>query len=903
MKKKTKKRLKIAGIVLLAFFGLLAAIPLFLEAKIEPILKRSVNASINGNFDFGAARLSLIRSFPNVQVSLEDASITTLEPFAGDTLIAASKLELVMGLGELFKSEGEAIELRELRITGADLRLVSNSDEQVNYLIAKIDTAETESEPFTLSLQEYAIIDSRVSYVDLASRMAFLLEDIQHSGSGDLTLEQSELDTHTQGLISFGIEGVNYLDRNEVELDALLGIDLTTDTYTFQQSKGRINQMPLEVNGSVALIPEGQELDLRLSTPNSDFKNLLALVPQAYAGNLDGVTTSGEFTLEGTLKGINSEERIPDFELRMLADKAAFKYPELPMGVEEIAFDATLSNSSGQVEQTSLQLPFARFTLGGDRFEMRMDASELGGNPKVNAALKGVLDLANLARAYPMENTHGMRGKLRADVQTAFNWNAISARRYSETRSSGNLDLQDFTYASGALPSALQLQSARLRFDPQQAVLESLQGTLGQSDFKANGNLRNYIGYLLSDGTLLGQLNLESNRFVVADFQPPAAEEAETEAETFELPANLDISTGVKAETLVYDNLEMKQVNGTLRLKDQSLQLTNLQSNTLDGVLALSGAISAPGGKPRFDLDLGIEGFRIAQTLETIELFESLAPVASLLEGKFNTKLRLSGALNEDFSPDLTTLAGKAVAEVLSSGLSGKKGAVVSALGSRLDFFNAENLNLKGLKTVLAFENGLVAVEPFSFTYQDIKVNVTGGHTFDQRLDYTATFEVPAKYLGKEVNALLAEMDDPDLAAVAVPVVARIGGQYTNPEVSTDLKAAATDLTKRLVEIKKQRLIDGGKDKARKLLGDLVGQRKDSTADSTRTIQGGLRDLLKGVKGPGSGAGTGTEKPVDSTQTNSQANKPLEEKAKNILGGLLGRKKDTARSVKDSVKQ
>ena len=138
---KTKKFLKWLAISLLVVLGLLVAIPLFLEAKIGPIIKNNVNKSINARFDFADADLSLLRSFPNARVSLTDMVILTNAPFEGDTLFMASEAYLVMGLSELFKGEGEPIGIRELFVDGADLRLKVDAEERANYLIALPDEA------------------------------------------------------------------------------------------------------------------------------------------------------------------------------------------------------------------------------------------------------------------------------------------------------------------------------------------------------------------------------------------------------------------------------------------------------------------------------------------------------------------------------------------------------------------------------------------------------------------------------------------------------------------------------------------------------------------------------------------------------------------------------------------
>ena len=170
-------------------------------------------------------------------------------------------------------------------MAGADLRLRLDAEERPNYLIAAEDPAATgataASDGFTFDLQGYQIADSKISYMDQSSGISFLLEDIQHTGSGDLSLAESRLETRTDARISLGMDSVQYLDRNSLQLDARIGIDLETDTYTFLENEGLINQMPLVFEGSVQLVEEGQEIDLDFRTPSSDFKNFLALIPEA----------------------------------------------------------------------------------------------------------------------------------------------------------------------------------------------------------------------------------------------------------------------------------------------------------------------------------------------------------------------------------------------------------------------------------------------------------------------------------------------------------------------------------------------------------------------------------------------------------------------------------------------
>ncbi|MBT8184423.1 MAG: AsmA-like C-terminal region-containing protein, partial [Eudoraea sp.] len=313
------------------------------------------------------------------------------------------------------------------------------------------------------------------------------------------------------------------------------------------------------------------------------------------------------------------------------------------------------------------------------------------------------------------------------------------------------------------------------------------------------------------------------------------------------------------------------------------------------------GEVSTKGEEPLFAMQLGMDGVKIGDTFKALELFESLAPVANILQGKLNSKVTLSGILQNDFTPNLQNINGNVVAELLATRISPERAELLNSLGSKLSFLSPDKLDLRGLKTALSFENGTVKVKPFTVNYDDIAIRVDGGHTFDKKLSYTATLDVPAKYLGEEVNNLIARIDEKELEQLSIPVIASIGGYYSDPEVSTDLSSGVRNLTAKLVEIQKQKLIDKGKVKAGELIGGILSseeQDKDSTAGESKS-KAGIKEVLGGVL-------TANSKKSDSVKRDSVNTEKdvVKDKASDIIGGLFKKKKkDTTTSKKDTILQ
>ena len=202
--------------------------------------------------------------------------------------------------------------------------------------------------------------------------------------------------------------------------------------------------------------------------------------------------------------------------------------------------------------------------------------------------------------------------------------------------------------------------------------------------------------------------------------------------------------------------------------------------------------------------------------------------------------------------------------------------------------------NLKDIKTALSFENGVVKVKPFTINYKDFAIDIAGSHGFDQTLSYTATIQVPAKYLGNEVTQLMAKIDETSLKDLTIPVTANIGGVYNSPTVTTDLTSGIKTVTAQLVEIEKQKLINKGKDKAKDLIGDILAKNQKTSDSTKKENQDNVKDVL------GDLLGGSTKKADSSGTTDKEAEKEAQkETAKKILGGIFGKKKEEAK--KDSV--
>ncbi|BAO75069.1 AsmA-like C-terminal region-containing protein [Winogradskyella sp. PG-2] len=885
-----KKIFKIIGIILLLFIAILIAIPFVLESKIDSIVQNYGDENLNADLSFDDISLSLISSFPKAEVNVDNLKITNRLPFEGETLATAKSLSFEMPIGELFKGTEEPLIINEIIADEMLLTLKTNKNGSVNYDIVKesddANEVEANSSPtgFSFDIENYELNNSAFIYIDEGANTKLYATEINHNGKGIFSGNGSELVTKTEAMISIAIDSTEYLSNNIIKLDALIGLDLEQEKYTFKKNKGFINALPLEFEGFVQLVEQGQEIDISFKNPESSFKDFLAVIPNAYAKNIENVTTTGNFTVKGIIKGLMSEETIPTLDINMRSENASFKYPDLPKSVDNIMINASVKNTTGNVDDTFIDINKLDFKIDQDVFKSEAHIKNLTGNILVNANLDGVLNLANISKAYPLELENQLSGILKGKLNTAFDMNAIETNAYQRIKNNGSVSISDFIFSSEDIVNPIQINKADLTFKPGIVSLNSFDALTGKSDFSATGTINNLLGFLLSNKKLQGNFNVNSNTFAISDFMvedetaTESSNKTTSDSESLKIPDFLDCAITANAKSVLYDNLTLKNVNGELLIKDQNANLKDMTTDLFKGQLGISGNVSTKGVKPKFDMKLAMQQFDISQSFKELELLKFLAPIAKILKGKLNSTIDLNGILDENFTPDLMSISGDALAEVLTDNISSNQSAILSGLSDKLDFLDLDQFDFKDIKTNLSFENGQVSVKPFTFIYKDdIPIEISGTHSFSNTMDYSAVLQVPAKYLGSEVNRLIGKINDSEVDIIKIPVTATIGGTVTKPNIKTDLTSGISNLTKQLIEIQKQKFLNLGTNQINDLLGGLVGGDSNTKeTDSTKTK-------------------------TDSTKTTIDDN--IKEGLNSVLGGLLdGKKKSKDKKVQDSTK-
>ena len=871
-----KKIFKIIGVFILLLIITLFAAPYIFQDQIKAKIAEAINAKVDAKVSFAEANLSLFKNFPNANVTLEKLVIINKAPFEGDTLISLGELNLKMSIKELFKGKEEAIAIDGITSKNGLINIIFNKNGVGNYDIALKDektTAGSKSSPLSLKIQEYEIENFKFRYFDESSKIKMVIDSLNHKGTGNFAAQKLDLVTKSTAKISLDMDKVNYMNNVALTLDAVLGIDLNTSKYTFKENKALINQLPLEFDGFIQMVETGQQYDLKFKTPTSSFKNFLGIIPAAYASSLDNVKTTGDFTVIGFAKGLYSDTTVPKFNIEIASNNASFKYPNLPKTVENIVIDTKIINETGILNDTYVNLEKLSFQIDQDVFNAKANIRNITQNAIVDAALKGTINLANLSKAYPIKLEKPLSGILKADVTTKFDMQSVEKSQYENINNAGTMSLSGFQYADEN-GKTMNISTAVVQFNPSQVNLQQLNATTGKSDISVTGVLENFYGFIFRNQELKGNFKMNSKQLAVDDFMTTgedkkSATAAAKKPEAMKIPAFLNCTLIANATTVLYDNLTLKDVSGKLIVKDEKVTLENVKTSIFGGTIGVNGAVSTKGKTPVFNMDLKLNQVDIAQSFTQLDMLKKIAPIAGIINGRLNSNIKLNGNLDAtEFTPDLKTLTGDLLGQLLSTTVNSSNSTLLTALGSNLKFIDVSKINLNDVKAAITFKDGKVNVKPFDIKYKDIKATIGGTHGFDQSMNYNLKFDVPAKYLGSEANALIAKLSAADAAKLeSFPITATLLGNFTNPKITTDINSAVTKLTTQLVNQQKDRLVKQGTS----ALTDYINKNK-KPGDTTKTASPAVPTTKEEVKAKATDLLNGLfkkkKKAVDTTKVN-----------------------------------
>ena len=801
---------------LVALLAVLIVAPSLLSGKVAQIVKTEANDLLQAKLDFEKLGISLLRHFPNASLDLKGLTLVGVERFEGDTIVAAERISAVVSPLSLLTGDG--IVIKKVLLDEPAIHARKEADGSVNWDVMKpaeeseavVEEAAAPAEEgapssFKLAVKDFRITDAVIRYEDDSTKMAFSTRPLNLRLKGDLSAAQSELSLNLvmqQTNLRSGV--VKMLSDAELEFDATIAADLEQMRFAFEKNTLRLNAIALTLDGWAQLLEdEAVAMDLKLGTEHVQFKDVLSLIPAFYTKDFRRLTAGGELDLSVWAKGEMRGSTLPAFELNAAVKEGRFQYASLPKAVTDINIVAKVSNEGGAMDRTVVDLSRFGLRMAENSVSATFYGTNLISDPVLRATLNGKVDLGMIEEVYPLEDMQ-LDGTITADLSAAGRMSDLEKQRYEQLQAKGTFVVEQLGLDMASLPP-VQLSRAAATISPSAMTLGELSVMVGESDLSANGQLTNYLGYLLRDDKLTGRLYVNSELLNLNQLmesissEESAAEETDAAPETpteeeaptgvIVVPENLDLSLSTNLKKILFQQMTISDVEGGMSIRGGELSLNKLALGLFGGQATASGCYSTKNpAEPTFTMDLGLKQASFQDTFRQLEMVQKLVPLFEKTGGNYSLQMDLKTKIDEQMSPVLNSVDAHGQISSASIRLQNIKAldALAKALNSdKLKVIEAENVLID-----FAIQQGRITTEPFDLKMGKTKMTLSGSTGLDQTIDYQAKVTLPEGAAG----------------GVLSTVGVGIGGTFSKPEIKLGLKEAAQEAVKSVLDEQVQKL-------------------------------------------------------------------------------------------------
>ncbi len=839
-----KKLFKVLAIIILIILIIMVVIPFAFHKQIIDEVTEEANENLNATIEFSDYNLSLFRSFPNFNLKLENLKVMGKDEFKDVKLADIPSFYISIDLISFF--DKEPFRIKKIHLARPDINLLVLNDGKTNWDIFKKEEEEesekgtVKSTEFHLALQDLIITEAKLKYYDKITETYLKADGLYHRLKGDLNENLTRLKVYTMiEQLALEYDGIEYLHNNELEFESEFEADLKNSIFTFKRNKLRLNALILEFAGSIAMVENGYDMLLTFKAKRNDFKNFISLIPAIYAKDFDNIDTKGKLTLEGSFKGTYSEDGFPTYDIRIDVEDGMFHYPDLPDKVENVNIKANIYNNTSDANNMIIKASPVHFEMAGNPVDIDLALKDLITDPDIDIKISGRFDMSSIDKIYPLDRGEKITGEVSADITLKGKLSSLEMEEYQDFKAMGSLLVNDMEYTTIHHTEGLSIKSAQVNFAPSYADIVTFSAASGENDINAVGKLENYLVYLFGDGLLKGELKAESKYFNLDDFIEGESKEEELlyedtiEFTVYEVPENIDLTMNIDFKELVFGDMDMKNVTGELRIKDEMVWLHSLRAEMLGGIMEINGSYSTKEtNRPAVDFDLEIDTFNIPEAYTAFSLVRTYVPFAKRTNGDISGNLSFNANLDENYMPVFSTFNGKGGIQSSKVEISGMN--TLNILSDSLNINVIKDASISDLSLSFKIDEGKLNVKPFNFNLAQIDATLSGWTSFDQKINYNMGMRIPRKLLGEEMNNYLTSLDEEYglketgiMLGEYINITTKITGTTRYPDIKIGFgdafKSDVEDMkskVKEVVEEKKEEVKKMTKEEAQKILDE-----------------------------------------------------------------------------------
>jgi len=417
--------LKITGISIGSIILLLFLLPYLFPGFVSSKIRQWARHSIRTELTFSSARLSFFRHFPALTLTLYDVRLKGSAPFQDQELIDAREISLGVDLSSIFSE----VDIDKIFLTDAYINVQADSTGHANYNIYVSKKTNAPAQPAdsagaSLKIQQIIIENSRIVYNDQSLPMLINARGFNYQGSGDLSKDVFDLNTHMQvDSIDFYYDKMAYFVSKKLNADLITQINTNSLAFSFEKNNLLINQLPVEFIGRLSFLKDGYDMDFKLRSTDSSLHDMFSALPPDMVNWLSKTEVKGSGDVDASLTGkyIASTNTMPDLNFNMKIRNGYISNNKAPVPVSHLFLNFQSRMSGLNPDSLQINIDSVFFNLDKDYFSAVINSKGLKA-PYISAKVRSALDLEKFDNAFgiaPIDLKGSFNLQLQAEGQYA----------------------------------------------------------------------------------------------------------------------------------------------------------------------------------------------------------------------------------------------------------------------------------------------------------------------------------------------------------------------------------------------------------------------------------------------------------------------------------------------------
>lgn len=688
-------------------------------------ISSQLSTRINGTLVIRDMDPSLIRSFPNVSITLKEVSLQdSLYGQHKRALLAIKEVYVKVNTAALLRKE---VDIKEVILKDGNINLYTDSTGYTNtYLFKGDSTKKTKGKQPTF--RNFRLENIQFS-MENEPRFKHFLFDIR-SLRGEMDYDDSgwkcylNTDMHIRNL-EFNTTKGSFARNKVLQSDIELQYITASKTLRIPPQILQFDKQPVSFAGEFNFSQTPAAFALEIKADKIDFRNAASLLTPAISQKLDSINFDKPLDIKADIRGHMKFRDTPyihvtwDTKDNILTAKA--------VTLEHCSFTGGFLNEVvpglGHNDANS-RLSLINFKGEYDSIPITSDTIRIINlkKPVLTGRFKSRFPLTRLTHIVGAHLFEFTKGEAEVDLEYAGTWNPQDT---VPGYVNGFVQIHDGAFTYVPRNQSFQQCLATLDFTGQDLYFRNIRLQSGSSAVMMEGNIRNILNFYFAapekitlDWSIRSpMINLNEFHSFFAKRLKHVSKKAPVHRAKPRIMKQLDVvleacsvNMQVVLDKVKYRQFTASNVKAGIQLNQTGVKLDNAVLQAAGGQINFNGAIfNASNGNDRFTVDAKVNKVQVDQLFRAFENFGQDGIQAKNLKGVFSATAKVAGGLKEDASIKQHSMYGAVTFDLNKGALVGfepleKLGKFVFRKRdmSNITFENIHNtLDIKGNKIVI----------------------------------------------------------------------------------------------------------------------------------------------------------------------------------------------------------